>query len=113
MIPVQDIQIPKHSPKKHPSETIKSKDVSMKTFYNNYIKHKHSANDISAISHNHDVNSQNKINYQEHKMRFLETELKNLKKNTKLKKDNNRNLKLSNFFQRTNVRIIIAVKIII
>ena len=46
----------------------------------NYIDYKHYVNDIlSVISHNDDINSQNKINNQEHKIKLLEKELENVK----------------------------------
>ena len=72
------------------------------TFYNIYIKYKHYVNDIlSAISHNDEINSQNKINNQEHKIRLLELELENLKnENTKLKEDNKSQLKIVELLSR-------------
>ena len=46
----------------------------------NYIDYKHYVNDIlSVISHNDFINSQNKINNQEHKIKLLEKELENVK----------------------------------
>lgn len=81
---IQDIETPKPFTKNIPGETITAKygsiDMSY-TFQDDYIEWKHYVNDIlSAICHNDDINSQNKINNLERKIKLLEIQLRKQKK---------------------------------
>ena len=81
---IQDIETPKPFTKNIPGETITAKYGSIDMFYtfqDDYIEWKHYVNDIlSAICHNDDINSQNKINNLERKIKLLEIQLRKQKK---------------------------------
>lgn len=105
MNPIQDIKTPKPLTRKILSETIKAKYVSMEvfdTFHDDYIKYKHYVNDIlSVILHIYDINSQNKVNNEKHKIKLLEIELEHFKnENIKLKAGSKLQLKLIKFFSK-------------
>ena len=105
MNPIQDIKTPKPLTRKILSETIKAKYVSMEvfdTFHDDYIKYKHYVNDIlSVILLIYDINSQNKVNNQKHKMKLLEIELENFKnENITLKAGSKLQLKLIKLFSK-------------
>ena len=80
---IQDIETPKPFTKNIPGETITAKYGSIDMFYtfqDDYIEWKHYVNDIlSAICHNDDINSQNKINNLERKIKLLEIQLRKQK----------------------------------
>ena len=105
MNPIQDIKTPKPLTRKILSETIKAKYVSMEvfdTFHDDYIKYKHYVNDIlSVILLIYDINSQNKVNNQKHKMKLLEIKLENFKnENITLKAGSKLQLKLIKLFSK-------------
>ena len=105
MNPIQDIKTPKPLTRKILSETVKAKYVSMEvfdTFHDDYIKYKHYVNDIlSVILLIYDINSQNKVNNQKHKMKLLEIELENFKnENITLKAGSKLQLKLIKLFSK-------------
>ena len=81
---IQDIETPKPFTKNIPGETIAAKYGSIDMFYtfqDDYIEWKYYVNDIlSAICHNDDINSQNKINNLEQKIKLLEIQLRKQKK---------------------------------
>ena len=81
---IQDIETPKPFTKNIPGETITVKYGSIDMFYTfqvDYVEWKHYVNDIlSAICHNDDINSQNKINNLERKIKLLEIQLRKQKK---------------------------------
>ena len=117
MNPIQDIKTPKPLTRKILSETIKAKYVSMEvfdTFHDYYIKYKHYVNDIlSVILLIYDINSQNKVNNQKHKMKLLEIKLENFKNENITLKAANCNLNLLNFSQKTKKKILRKLKITI
>ena len=105
MNPIQDIKTPKPLTRKILRETIKAKYVSMEvfdTFHDDYIKYEHYVNDIlSVILLIYDINSQNKVNNQKHKMKLLEIELENFKnENITLKAGSKLQLKLVKLFSK-------------
>lgn len=81
---IQDIETPKPLTKNILGETITAKYGSIDMFYtfqDDYIKWKHYVNDIlSAICHNDDINSQNKIDNLEQKIKLLEIQLRKQEK---------------------------------
>ena len=82
-----------------PGFVVKSKYVTLEmfnTFYDDYIEYKHYINDIlTSIRPNDEMNSQNKIDTQEHKIKMLQSELENLKKENKsLIEENKSKLKI-------------------